>query len=222
VAFDFPNSPVVGQHFTPVAGVNYTYNGYGWDLAGAAASPSGWVLLNTLTASNSATLDDTTSITATYDEYQFELINILPASAATWLKMLFQVGGTFQTTNYLSAIEGSVAAGNSFFNATSSGGVEGNTTGIGLSGSGAIFWAPDTIAGEGVCGSIKLLSPNNTVSYKHVFGQTCWLGNNGANLQVGTIGGVYKATGAVTGVRFLFNAGNITSGKILVYGRKTV
>jgi hypothetical protein len=37
VAFDFPSSPTVGQQFSPVAGVVYNYNGYGWDLAGAGS-----------------------------------------------------------------------------------------------------------------------------------------------------------------------------------------
>lgn len=31
MAFDFPSSPTVGQQFTPVGGVTYTWNGYGWD-----------------------------------------------------------------------------------------------------------------------------------------------------------------------------------------------
>jgi hypothetical protein len=31
MAFDFPASPTVGQQFTPVGGVTYTWNGYGWD-----------------------------------------------------------------------------------------------------------------------------------------------------------------------------------------------
>lgn len=37
MAFDFPNSPTVGQQFTPAAGTTYTYNGYGWGLVGTSA-----------------------------------------------------------------------------------------------------------------------------------------------------------------------------------------
>lgn len=33
MAFDFPSSPTGGQQFTPVAGMTYTYNGYGWALS---------------------------------------------------------------------------------------------------------------------------------------------------------------------------------------------
>jgi hypothetical protein len=40
MAFDFPSSPTVGQQFTPVAGVTYTYNGVGWTLvSGGGADP---------------------------------------------------------------------------------------------------------------------------------------------------------------------------------------
>lgn len=38
MAFDFPSSPVVGQQFTPVAGVTYTWNGYGWVLSGGGGA----------------------------------------------------------------------------------------------------------------------------------------------------------------------------------------
>ena len=39
MAFDFPSSPTVGQTFTPLAGVTYTWNGYAWDLTSGPFQP---------------------------------------------------------------------------------------------------------------------------------------------------------------------------------------
>ena len=47
MAFDFPASPTPGQVFSPATGVTYVFNGYGWDLKGAAGG--GVTSLNTLT-----------------------------------------------------------------------------------------------------------------------------------------------------------------------------
>jgi hypothetical protein len=184
--------------------------------------PRGLTYLTTLTANNSATLD-WTGITSAYDEYVFELVNLAPDTASTWLKMLYQVGGAFVALNYLSSVVGGINAGNwTWASQPAAGGMESSTQSIILSGSGLIFWAPDVNGAEGVCGSIKLHAPNGTGNYKHTHGNVCWFGNNGAALASATVAGAYTGgNGAVTGVRFLFNAGNIASGQVRVYGMKT-
>jgi hypothetical protein len=47
MAFDFPSSPTVGQIFSPITGVNYSWNGYAWDrqIAVTPLAPSGTAML---------------------------------------------------------------------------------------------------------------------------------------------------------------------------------
>ena len=73
--------PSNGDLWTTSAGLYARINGttVGPLISAAGANP-GLVLLNTLTASSSATLDDTTSITASYDLYMIEFENVLPAT----------------------------------------------------------------------------------------------------------------------------------------------
>lgn len=185
--------------------------------ASGASAPSSLIYITTLTASNSASLDFT-GISASYDEYVFELVNIVPAAAGNFLRAQYQVGGTFQTSGYVSAVEGSFGANTQF--QVGGGGVETAAGGIILTGSGAVFWAPQTTAGLGISGSIKLLGTNSINSNKYMIGNTVWLGNSSANSNVATVGGAYMGSqGAVTGIRFAF-AGNISTGSIRVYGMK--
>jgi hypothetical protein len=187
-------------------------------LVQSASQASSLVYLTTLTANNVANLD-WTGITSDYDDYVFELINILPSAANSWLLMRLQVAGAFQTTNYLGQIAGGFAAGS----LSPSGGMASETAtgGFELSGSGTYFWASGTAAGEGVCGEVNLVSPNNTTGYKYISGTTTWLGNTQAIAVAAVVGGCYKGIGAATGVRFLFNTGNIVSGAIRIWGKRS-
>jgi hypothetical protein len=56
-------------------------------------------LLNTLTASNSATLSDTTSFTNAFNEYDIVFENIVPATNAVACQLQVNSGGV-QATNY--------------------------------------------------------------------------------------------------------------------------
>jgi hypothetical protein len=59
------------------------------------------VLLNTLTASSSASLSDTTSFTSAYSAYLLVMENLIPATNAVSLELQLQAAGVFQTTGYL-------------------------------------------------------------------------------------------------------------------------
>src|SRR5580698_8529631 len=77
---------------------------------GASADPSyksgGHLLLNTLTSGYS----DTTSLTATYPEYEIDFENIIQSAASCQVGIQFQSGGSFQTTGYLSQITNSTSS----------------------------------------------------------------------------------------------------------------
>jgi hypothetical protein len=190
-----------------------------WAAPAASAPAGSWVLLNTLNASSSAFLTDTTSITSSYDEYEIEFFNCVPTNTAVALQMQVQTGGTFQTTNYVCSITGSFGNTNS---TTPNMATEVSGAAILLSGAGVAFWSPQTTAGAGISGSVRINSdPNSATVYKYINGRSCWFGNGFVNLNNAIIAGAWvNTTAAITGLRFLFSAGNISTGRICIYGRK--
>lgn len=190
-------------------------------LSGAPAiTPPGLVYLSTLTASNSATLDDTTDITATYDEYLFVLRNVVPVTNNVALKMRVSTNGgsTWQATSYLSLIAGAFTTGLSGTGSAA----DGATDGILLTGTNTNLDGLGNAATVGVSGAVWLHSPNSTSDIALVTGQTTWLAQGSTRLDVGSIGGSWNSTGAaINAVRFLMTSGNISSGTIKVYGLKT-
>ena len=169
------------------------------------ASSGAKTLLNTLTASNSATISDTTSFTATYRYYELVFENILPATNNVTCEIQVQVGGTFQTTNYISnnnyaAATTNVTNSNTAFVACSAPVLLTNTATLGTSGIFTIF-NPASANLKAIIGSYWHAGTATTVA------------------QTGTVGGQYGGgTGAVTGFQVLMSSGNITSGVVKVYG----
>lgn len=157
-------------------------------------------LLNTLTASASASLDDTTSITATFTEYEIVLENIIAATASQTLEIQVQSAAAFQTATYVCGIivgNGSTVVGQTL------------TTGLPLVNvGGANTTAP------GMSAVLRLSAPAGTTISKNIFGT--WVANASVG---GTTGGFWNGgTGAVTGFRLIMTSGNITSGVMKVYG----
>lgn len=157
-------------------------------------------LLNTLTASSSATLSDTTSITSTYRYYDIELDNITPASASAFTAV-FYVGGSYVSTNYNSFA--AILAG-AYTNTTSTTNVilasSVNTTTVGFS------------------GLVTLVNPSSANAYKHFFGQIANQPSGESYLESTMISGYLNNTTAISGIQFKFGTGNIASGVIKIYG----
>lgn len=157
-----------------------------------------YVLLNTLTASSSATLSDTTSLTATYSSYEIILENLVP-SVTSVLELQLQVSGTFQTTSYSGSTTGfcggAVVTTNSptTYIPLSFGSVSANYT-----------------------GKILIATPSSAATSKLVSGTAAHINSTACSE---FIGGYYTgSTVAVTGFQVLFASGNITSGAIKIYG----
>jgi len=161
-------------------------------------------LLNTLTASASATLDDTTSLTSSFSDYEIIFENVVPVTNAVNFFVRAQVSGAFQSTGYHTNVVGMVAGTLSFSNSTT----------VLLQ---SINDVPNT-AGQGLSGRLILNGPvsttNNNKILSGVFGYY-----NGTNMVTLTTAGQYDASqAAVTGLRFLFSSGNISTGTIKIYG----
>ena len=162
------------------------------------------VLLATLTASNSATLSDTTHFTATYQDYELVFENILPATTSTTLELQVHSAAAFPATVYLNAAAFLQSGGWAVANPT---------TFIQLSATILV-----SNAGSGVSGTVKVYNPLQTTSPKQwsgILSHPATTGNSATFMASGYWNG---GNGAVDGFQVLFSSGNITSGTIKIYG----
>ena len=172
-----------------------------WQAAGG-----GWVELQSVTASSSATVDLETGIGSTYDEYMIKCSKVIPATDATALHCLLKVGGSYVATGYRYHTTNSDDAA-----ATSKGVVSGSDSQI------IIHPNQGNGATENSNTTLYFSSPDAT-SLKHIY----WQGGTRMSTDVNAIGsgnGLYAAgSAAQTGVRFLMSSGNIASGIFTLYG----
>jgi hypothetical protein len=103
IAVTTSGAPAAGQValFSGATAVGGVPIGSSLTTVGSTLDVASHILLNTLTASSSATLADTTSLTGSYSVYEIEFINIVPATNATTLQFQVHSGGAFKTTGYI-------------------------------------------------------------------------------------------------------------------------
>lgn len=154
------------------------------------------ILLNTLTASNTAILSDTTSFTSSYDNYLFIFDNVVPATNAVGFELQIQSGGSFKTTGYIN------------FNAT--------TTYLDLT----LAVNLGNTAGLGFSGFTYLMNINSVTAKKFLRGSNVYWTSASALTTSAPAGFWDTGTGAITGVQFLMTSGNISDGTIKIYGFK--
>lgn len=195
----------------------------GIDKTGAAkgcASISGGssgalVLLESHTASSSAELDFTTGITSTYDEYQIEILGIIPATNGALPKIQFSTNGgsTYDTGNNYDWGQTNDAMGGN------SSGTNGqtNTSGIAVFGDGSGVGLSNT-ATPGLAASFTLYDPLSSTNVKFVSGRGVAVYSGTGSRYMFLFGGVYKITTAANAFRIIMSSGNITSGTVRLYG----
>ena len=181
------------------------------------AIPTGsMTLLQTQTASSSATIDFTSGIDSTYDVYVFKFINMHPANDQTNFQVNFRDGSTAydatKTTTVFEAYHqesGSSSAlqytgGRDLAQSTSAQQLS-NSTGNGND--------------ESCSGILHLFDPSNTTFVKHFIArvQNYQGDGDGYSIQHFTAG-YCNVTAAIDGVQFSMSSGNIDSGTIKMYG----
>lgn len=176
---------------------------------GAAYTPPGWVLLSTQTASSSAALNFT-GISSTYDEYVFEIVNLVPSTGAIpWVRTSTDGGSTYDAAASDYAYVGSISAPSPSIAAFGSTGA----AQIALSDSNTSA----TASHGGLNGRLTLYAPSGTTQQK-VITFTGTQASTGTTYYAIQVGGARAATGDVDAVRFLPSTGNLTSGTIRMYG----
>lgn len=194
------------------AGQILTSNGAGALPTFQAAPSSGsMIYLATYTASSSATLDITSVLSSTYDDYVFILNGLCPdGNVIMYIRTSTDNGATWDSsgTDYKYAATGH------------------NTSASGASyasnGANAIQLGSGNIQNNdsGVNGEIKIFNVNNTTKDKMINANLS-AKIQGVNLfAVFSLCGVRASTSAINAVQFLVSSGNLANGTVKVYGIK--
>ena len=203
------------------AGVNTTPKIIAPDaLASAIAALGGgggaWEWVETLTASNDASLDITD---LTESAYMLVLKNVLPAndSSDLWLRVSDDNGVSFETVDYQYASQGRNSAGTNLNHDGPSEGqilLTGAALPVGNAGSGSNEYGVSGVVT--ITGTKTASSPASVqakISYQGPTGILTWLDSSAISSD-DVAGG---ATENVDALRLMFDTGNITSGVVEVY-----
>ena len=175
-----------------------------------AAGGGGFVLLEQHTAAASATLDFTSFISSTYDEYLFEMVSVTPATNSVNLGIRVGTGAG-----------PSWASGVSDYDYVS---WEYRVGGAATGGSGGdsilllIRNLQTSTSNLGLNGSFRLFNPQNSAQFVQISGKAIYVDAAGSFRIASDFAGAYRTLNILTGVRFLYSSGNIASGTIRVYG----
>lgn len=179
--------------------------------AGASGGSGSFALLEQHTAAASATLDFTTAITALYDTYFIQFVDILPATNAVGFTMTVSTnaGVSYDTaTNYASSYNRWSKTGAS---------TDGSASGSSIDLGGALSLSNDTTE-QGLSGHAILANPLGVSGWKKITGAVTWWYDGTPELLGASINAAYKSATAVNALRFKMSSGNIASGTIRVYG----
>ena len=180
----------------------------------SGVSGSSLVLISTVTASSSATIEFTSGIDSTYKEYQFHFTDIHPATDNVDFMVLFRDGSSaFDATVTSSSFD---AYHNEADDATGLAYNTGMDLAQATSGQKLI---EDQGNDNDQCGSgiLHLFDPSSTTFVKHFIARTRNT-HHGDYTADEFVAGYCNVTAAIDGVQFKFNSGNIDAGTIKMYG----
>lgn len=186
------------------------------DGVSTATLNSGLVLLESHTASASATIDFTTGISSSYDDYLLEIVGMVPSANNTDLQMQFgtSTGPSWSTGTYYWLRIADYVTNASPDSTPANGGTSADTKFI-------LFPGLDHAA-TGTSQNVTLRFQNLTSSTltKSYRGQGNFVYYNSGtpHYYFADIGGFWLTVTAVTGIRFIMSSGTITSGVFRLYG----
>jgi len=172
-------------------------------------------LLQTQTASSSATIDFTSNIDSTYDSYVFKFINIHPATNNVDFTFNGSTDGgsnynVTKTTTWFEAYHDEADSLTSLsYNANHD--LAQSTSDQKL----AVQIGSEN--DESASGTLSLFNPSSTTFVKHFISNVNEYHYNNLTVQC-LVGGYLNTTSAINAVRFQMSSGNIDSGVIKLYG----
>jgi hypothetical protein len=183
------------------------------NVASASGGASRVLIGSVQTASNSSVIDFTSGLDDTYDHFEIIISNMKPASddVEVWLRIGTGGGPTYQTSGYRYATQATHDGGTA--NAASTSDAKIILSGIGAASS------VGNAAGEHYNAVVHFQNPEVTSDFVAFFAIGSYITGN-SQYAVFHGGGMYATVGAITGIRFLFESGNIASGTFALYGYK--
>jgi len=195
----------------------WTSNGSGTLSSVNSSLPGGMVLISSATASNSASVEFTSGIDSTYDEYQFWFVDINPGTdGGGWEWQVNAVGQSgFNEVATTTVFSGQHNEGDTYANIVyHSGNDQANaTTYMDLSGGGT-----GSGSDECVVGKLCLFSPSSTSKVKHFTAIIPSLHPSDYSLN-SYVAGYINTTAAIDEVSFKMHSGNF-DGNIYMFGVK--
>lgn len=182
----------------------------------AAAIPVGMKLLKTQVAASVAQIDFVHGVSGvvmddTYDSYLLDISSAKPATddVEGWLRIGTGAGPTYQTTGYNMALEGINTGGGFNANFTAQSSIRMGASSVGQ--------ATGNATGENFSAQIQFNDPEdaNTLTLFDVLARY-----TDTNTGIVSIHGsaIRTTVEAITAVRFMFETGNIASGRFSLYG----
>ena len=193
--------------FLPAAGTSgnvLTSNGSSW---ASAAGGGAWNLLQTITASNSATIEFTSNIDSTYKTYAIQGSGVTVTSTGN----IYVTTGTGSTPTYSTANHYHV----DYSNMSST-----NYGGFGYGNNADPVLLSDVGVGSGQCAGFNLYihDPANSTLQTVMSSQGVAMKNGNTNIGRGDMVTVYPQTTAVTAIKFWPAGGTIGVGTFKLYG----
>jgi hypothetical protein len=185
----------------------------------SAVTGGAMTLLETQTASSSATISFTDNIDDTYDEYVFKFYNIHPSEKSIFSFQANATGGSGYNETM------TTTAFTAYHNEAGSDTLLGYSSGQDQAQGTAFEKLTDNIAdaSEAVlsdtCGSgyLHLFNPSSTTFVKHFMSKVNHI-NGGPYCLLSTHAGYFNTTSAIDEIQFKMSSGNIDSGVIKLYG----
>lgn len=165
------------------------------------------VFISSQTVSSAvSSVDFTSGISSTYDDYVVYFSNVTPSANNVALYLRLYKGGAFLTSSYQYSYYAALP--------TPATAASNSTTFIQLMPTGYLNTSNSVTAG-----SCTFTQMNNTDGYRPtVFGNTFSSNGTSSNNMVTMFGGSVNNAAATTGFQFLFSSGNIVSGTFRLYG----
>ena len=187
----------------------------------AAVSGGAMTLLETQTASSSATISFTSNIDSTYDQYVFKFIDVHPSEKS---KLTFQanaVGGSgyneTMTTTAFTAYHNE--AGSDTLLGYSAGQDQAQGTSFELLTDNIVDSGTTVANDNSASGYLILFNPSSTVFVKHFMSKANHV-NGGPYCLLSTHAGYFNTTSAIDEIQFKMSSGNIDAGTFKLYGIK--
>ena len=194
----------------------FTSNGSGTvSSVNAGLAGAGPVLIQSQTASGSASIEFTTGLDSTYDRYMFVFVDIHPATDNVGLMFDCSVSssyGTTKTTTYFIAYHNEAGSDTSLSYQTSRDLAQGT-------GSQYLTVTTGNAADECASGVLHLIAPASTTYVKQFYSRANSYDGNNYTMD-NYAAGYINTTSAVDGVKFTMSSGNIDAGTFKLYGVK--